>query len=246
MGKRRWNRTVKQALAHRSWVRDISGAPTEPVLCDYVLLWEKLERVHLQPMVSDRFVWKWTGDGNYLASLAYRSFFIGRTLLVGAQHLWHAHAPPKVKFFFWVSLHGRLWTAERRKRHGLQQDASCALCAHDDETTDHLLCSCVFAREVWHRLLHAVGWQSLTPNHNATLGDRWQLARIGLPGELRRAFDSAVLLATWNLWKEHNRRTFDVVSKTPLQLFHLIVDEADARITAGLTSLVLLVAARAS
>jgi len=112
--------------------------------------------------------------------------------------------------------------------------------------TDHLLCSCVFAREVWHRLLHVVGWQSLTPDHNAMLGDWWQLARIGLPGELRRAFDSAVLLATWNLWKERNHRTFDGVSKTPLQLFHLIVDEADARITAGLTSLVLLVAARAS
>ena len=104
----------------------------------------------------------------------------------------------------------------------------------------------MFAREVWHRLLHAVGWQSLTPNHNATLGDRWQLAWIGLPGELRRAFDSAVLLATWNLWKERNRRTFDGVSKTPLQLFHLIVDEADAGITASLTSLALLVTARAS
>ena len=113
VGKRRRNRTVKQALAHQSWVRDISGAPTAPVLCDYVLLWEKLERVHLQPMVSDRFVWKWTGDGNYSASLAYRSFFLGRTLLVGAEHLWHAHAPPKVKFFFWVALHGRLWTAAR-------------------------------------------------------------------------------------------------------------------------------------
>jgi len=99
VGKRRRNCTVKQALAHQSWVRDISGAPTAPLLCDYVLLWEKLEHVHLQLMVSDRFVWKWTGDGYYSASLAYRSFFIGRTLLVGAEHLWHAHAPPKVKFF---------------------------------------------------------------------------------------------------------------------------------------------------
>jgi len=71
------------------------------------------ERVHLQPTVSDRFVWKWTGDGKYSASAAYRSFFLGRTLLVGAEHLWHAHAPPKVKFFFWVALHGRLWTAAR-------------------------------------------------------------------------------------------------------------------------------------
>jgi hypothetical protein len=146
--RRHWNRSVWDALTDRSWVRDISGAPTAPVMCDYLLLWEKLEHVQLQPAVSDRFVWRWTADGNYSASSAYRLFFIGRSMLVGAKHLWHAHAPPKVKFFFWVALHGRLWTGERRMRHGLQQSASCVLCAQHDETTDHLLCSCVFAREV--------------------------------------------------------------------------------------------------
>ena len=99
------------------------------------------------------------------------------------------------------------------------------------------MCSCVFAREVWHRLLHAVGLQSLTPGPDAKLDDWWQLARKKLPKELRRAFDSAVLLSTWNMWKERNRRTFDGASKTPLQLFHLIVDEANAWITTGFTSL---------
>lgn len=43
IGKRCRNHTVKEALAERSWVRDITGAPTTPVLCDYVLLWGKLD-----------------------------------------------------------------------------------------------------------------------------------------------------------------------------------------------------------
>lgn len=73
--------------------------------------------------------------------------------MAGAVEIWRAVAPPKVKYFFWVALHGRLWTAERRKRHGLQPDGTCALCDQHNETTDHLLCSCVFAREVWARLL---------------------------------------------------------------------------------------------
>jgi hypothetical protein len=30
---------------------------TAPVLCEYVLLWEILEGVHLQPFEPDRFVW---------------------------------------------------------------------------------------------------------------------------------------------------------------------------------------------
>jgi hypothetical protein len=48
------------------------------------------------------------------------------------------------------------------------------------------------------------------------------------------------------LWKERNRRTFDGLYKTPLQLFHLIVEEDGAWITAGFTILAMLVAARAS
>lgn len=76
--RRHWNRSVWDALTDRSWVRDISGAPTAPVMCDYLLLWEKLEHVQLQPAVSDRFVWRWTADGNYSASSAYWLFFIGR------------------------------------------------------------------------------------------------------------------------------------------------------------------------
>lgn len=136
--------------------------------------------------------------------------------------------------------------ADRRRQHGHQQDASCALYAQEDETTDHLLCSCVFARHVWHRLLHMVGLHNLILDQNAILIDWWQQARSTLPKTLRRAFDSAVLLSTWNLWKERNRWTFDRISKTPQQLFLLIVDEADAWIAAGFASLSSLLVARAT
>jgi hypothetical protein len=186
----RRNRSVKDALTDRSWVHDISGAPTASVLCDYVLVWERTEHVVLQPTVPDRFVWAWTADRTYTASSAYRSFFIG------ARHLWRAAAPPKVIFFFWVAAHGRLWTAERRRRHGLQQDATCALCDQDDETSDHLLCSCVITRERWHKLLLMVGLQHFAPGQEANLMDWWQQSRVLLSGGLRRAFDSAVLLVT--------------------------------------------------
>jgi hypothetical protein len=74
-------------------------------------------------------------------------------------------------------------------------DASCALCAQEDETFDHILCSCVFATEVWHRLLLA-GLQNLVSDQSANLRDWWQQAHSTLPTGLRRAFDSGILLAT--------------------------------------------------
>jgi hypothetical protein len=105
---------------------------------------------------ADRFVWRWTTNGQYSVSSAYRAFFTGWMTLLGSRELWRANVPSKVKFFFWPALHGRLWTAERRKQHGLQPDVTCALYDQMDETDDHLLCSCVYAGEVWSCLLVAM------------------------------------------------------------------------------------------
>jgi hypothetical protein len=125
---RRKKRTVKDALTNRQWARDITGAPTAAVLCEYVDLWDKLEGIPLQPQSFDRFIWKCTANGEYTASSAYTAFFIGMSSLVGAKHVCRAAVSPKMKFFFWLALHSRLWTIERRKHHGLQQDAACFLC----------------------------------------------------------------------------------------------------------------------
>lgn len=43
----------------------------------------------------------------------------------GAEELWRARVPSRLKFFFWLPLHKRLC---RCKRHGLQDSNACALC----------------------------------------------------------------------------------------------------------------------
>jgi len=106
--------SIKEALSGHRWVRHITGAHTALVLCDYVELWAKLEEVHLRPLVSDRFVWRWTPDCSYSTSSPYRSFFLSMSSMLGAKLLWKASVPPKVKLFFWLALHGRIWTAERK------------------------------------------------------------------------------------------------------------------------------------
>jgi hypothetical protein len=171
MGRKRRALTVREALNGRQWARDITGAPTVVMLLEYFHVWDTLEMLQLDPLTPDRYIWRWTPCGTYTASSAYRAFFFGRTPLAGAKLVWRAAVPPKVKFFFWLALHGRLWTADRRKRHGLQPEAICALCDQANETTDHLLSSCPFTREVWARLLARVGLQHLAPESTATLAD---------------------------------------------------------------------------
>ena len=127
-------------------------------------------------------------------------------------------------------------------RHGLQQDAACVICDQQDETTDHLLASCVFTCEVWHRLLSRAGLEHLVPSDDSCLVDWWQSTRSSIPKRFRRSFDSLVLLVSWMVWKERNRRTFDSITKTPSQLVALILEEADAWIAAGFRCLASLTA----
>jgi hypothetical protein len=90
--------------------------------------------VVLDDLTSDRFIWRWTADGSYSASSAYRAFFFGMASLRGTMELWKARALGKCKFFFWLLLHDRLWTAVRRKQHGLQNEDGCTLCDQEQAT----------------------------------------------------------------------------------------------------------------
>ena len=95
------------------------------------------------------------------------------TSLRGAKELGKARAPPKCKFFFWLLLHDRLWTAARRKRRGLQDDDVYALCDQEQEAVQHLVGECVFAREVWYMVLAPIGLELLTPQPGTSFLDWW-------------------------------------------------------------------------
>lgn len=65
----------------------------------------------------------------------------------------------------------------------------------------------------------------------------WLQTRGMVPEHHRRGFDSLVLLVSWEVWKERNRRTFDGHSMTPTQLLGVIRDEGDSWIAAGFRGL---------
>lgn len=100
-------------------MKDISGALTVQVLLDYLTIWEKMESVTLDKGSQDKMLWKWIEDQCFTTSTAYIAFFIGQHEIPGAKILWKTRAPGKCKFFVWLALHGRCWTAARRKRHNL-------------------------------------------------------------------------------------------------------------------------------
>ena len=95
----------------------------------------------------------------------------------------------------------------------------------------------MFAREVWHRLLSAIGLDHLLPSDVSRLVGWWQDSRVVLPQNLRRGFDSLVVLVSWTLWKERNVRTFDNTSCTSAQTLAKVKEEANAWLAVGFRGL---------
>ena len=234
----RQTRTVAAGCCQRAWVHDISGALTVQVILDYLRIWDMVESTQLQSSTPDRFLWKWTADHVFTTASAYRAFFLSQTAVAGAKILWKTKAPGKCRFFGWLALHDRCWTAERRKRHSLQQDDTCVLCFQEPETISHLLIGCSFSRQVWYRLFRHARWQLAAPQlQDDNFADWWLAARKRFGKVDRKCFDSLVLLTFWIIWKERNRRTFDHVAEQIEAVVLRIFEEISDWIQAGFSSL---------
>ena len=68
----------------------------------------------------------------------------------GANCIWRSWAPLKIKNCVWLAFKCRLWTSDRRVRHGLQEEtSSCFTCLQEEDTVAHIFAGCIYARQVW-------------------------------------------------------------------------------------------------
>jgi len=77
------------------------------LVTEFINLWNMVERVQLSPHVPDTFSWRLTADRQYSTSSAYGAMFVGSSRPLGAKLIWKTLAPPRVKFSFWLVMHGR-------------------------------------------------------------------------------------------------------------------------------------------
>jgi hypothetical protein len=202
------SRLVSDALLGDCWIRDISGSLSVLALQQYVSLWVRIQQVQLHPNSPDRFIWKWSSSQQYSSASAYQAFFHGQCAVPAAKELRKTRAPVNVKFFVWLVILDRCWTAERRQRHNMQDNADCNLCGQAVESIHHLLLGGVYSTEVWVRLLRSIGLLHLCLAQDVALAPWWLAGRKSLPKERRRGLDSLVTLVWWNIWRERNSRVF--------------------------------------
>lgn len=120
--------------------------------------------------------------------------FLGSSSPLGAKLIWKTSALPMVKFFFWLVMHGRCWTADMRFHHGIQDSNTCIICDQEAETMDHILLGCSFSCEVWESWIRRLHLQNDILVREGVAMEWWLHNRKIIPKPIRRGFDSLFFL----------------------------------------------------
>lgn len=162
----RKNWVVRDALRDNAWVRKINPSINLTVdhIIEFVDLWIRLEQIQLQLDINDDIIWRFEANGEYSATSAYRVQFLGSTSTTMNKTIWKVWAPPKVKFFSWLTIQNRIWTADRLEKRGWENCGLCTLCKRANETSSHLFFKCRFAMRVWRMVKDWLGLGTLEIN----------------------------------------------------------------------------------
>ena len=112
-------------------------------------------------------------------------------------------------FFTWLLVQSKLLTADNLLKRQWPCEPVCQLCSQKPETAYHLILSCCFAKEVWHKMSQWMLGFITMPSTNVLVADWWQNELAGLPKKQRRVKAALLMYTAWNLWKERNRRIFE-------------------------------------
>ncbi|KAG2650490.1 hypothetical protein PVAP13_1NG161400, partial [Panicum virgatum] len=78
------------------------------------------------------------------------------------------------------------------------------------ETIDYLLVSCVLTRQTWYSILHLFGLQAVAPQmDDPVFVDWWDKAGGRFSGQVKKGFNSIIILGMWLIWKHRNYCVFD-------------------------------------
>lgn len=235
---RRKNRTVRDAMINDKWVRDVAYNWTHELLNEFFRLWDAIEasQIDLDSEREDTIVWSLEASGEYSAKSAYMIHFAGQIQSNFPKLIWKAWSPPKCKFFTWLLLKDRLWTAARLQLRGWENNYFCALCVRNLETAQHLFFECPLSCSVWQMVSNWSSCSSLRPTNwrpNNELED-WFLQALG-DGD--RKGHSLLILTLWVIWNWHNDIIFTNSRATAQETFEMIRDLARQWSLAGCRAL---------
>jgi hypothetical protein len=146
---------------------------------------------------------------SYQSESAYRVFFLGTIKFGPWKRIWKSWPPLRCKFFIWLLLKNKCWTADRLARRGLPHSIISPLCDQEQETMQHLLISCVFPREVWAMVFTCLGLPTHIPQPSGRSFSGWWFGVINQVPKEVKGMNSSIILVAWKVWKHRNECVFE-------------------------------------
>eukprot|EP00253_Pinus_taeda_P024961 PITA_24961 len=127
------------------------------------------------------------------------------------KFIWSFPSLPKIDFFCWMLAHNSILTGDNLRKRGMEGPSRCPLCISEEETADHLLLLCPFAKAVWKGVLSSRVDKIELPRNVPTLLHEWaKLSPFYLNKKnlLKTAWMWTPKYICWKLWLERNNRIF--------------------------------------
>ena len=211
--KERWGNTVKDYMTEkegpvgREWCwKDVSREELTEAQKEQMIQIFKDRNVVLTKK-KDKVIWCGSLSGKYSVKIGYNLLAeTGRESFFSRDLCWNKDTLPKAGTFTWLAYKGRILTAERLRKIGINGPSRCPLCEKQEETIDHLLIQCQYAKKCWDIVQFKLRWQGPRAQTIREALDGWP--RIAEKSTLSSIWLVAPSLIIWELWKERNRRIF--------------------------------------
>ncbi|XP_070026446.1 uncharacterized protein LOC142182221 [Nicotiana tabacum] len=134
---------------------------------------------------------------------------------------------PKWTFILFLALHRRLQTKERIACWANLDDMECVLCEQENEDIDHLLFECVYAKQVWSKLL---AWKSIRREAwNWKHEVQWAIENATKKTAQREIYRMTLAGGVYHLWQERNARIFKAKRRSADQVIKQLIREIHVR-----------------
>eukprot|EP00253_Pinus_taeda_P007578 PITA_07578 len=170
-------------------------------------------RAPIKKGAADGFRWDPTGSSytvksgyQYISNDTYQNPIWNQW-----QIIWKSEAIPKVKFFNWLLLKGKVLTAKNLKKRGIIGPSRCPNCCSAEETIQHLFLDCPFAKRCWINLssLGNINWQphqSISETiHEWRKNCPWKDTRSKIVKRIWAIIPHNLL---WKIWLTRNKKIF--------------------------------------
>jgi len=87
--------------------------------------------------------------------------------------VWKNEYLPKIIFFAWKLLKGKILTVENLKKKGFEGPSMCVMCQREEKSIQHLFLNCIIARHCWKQIISPLELNIDTIEQLTTLNKNW-------------------------------------------------------------------------